>query len=180
MVLAVSAACAANGASDTTESADPGETTSGVESTTTAPEPGSKPPLELAGTSWTVTHYQSAGAITNLWPDTVITLQFGTNGTISGNAGCNDYTAAYQVSGPYVTEPDPLGDEEQGQGMEISDLTFTEKACESANVMEQETEYLELLPRVEYWSLGEGFGGENSLLLRSVDDGLLIEASPAG
>lgn len=190
-MMAFLVACGDGGTSDTTESSEAGATTaateitaSGAATTTTEAEAGSEPPVELAGSSWEVTHYQSdiTGGFTNLWPDTAITLQFGTDGTISGNAGCNDYSGSYSVEGPYIAEPDPFGDEEEGQAMAISDLTVTEKACESENLMEQETEYLEMLPQTGLWLIGQGFGGDNALILRSSgEDGrALIEANPAG
>lgn len=187
---AAAAACGGGAISDSTEPADGTATTALTETTagggaeTTEAEVGVEPPLELAGTTWDVTHYQSdiTGGFTNLWPDTEITLQFGTDGTISGNAGCNDYSATYQVEGSYITDPDPFGDEEKGQAIEIGELTMTEIACEAEDVMEQETEYLTMLQEAERWLIGEGFGGDNALILRSSgEDGrALVEANPAG
>ena len=142
-------------------------------STTTA-ETGEAP--ELTG-SWNVTHLFSAelGNPTNVWPDTEISLELAPDGTLSGNAGCNDYTGRYEVSGPYETETG--FDNVLGQAMEISDLSWTEKACDSDNVMTQEQEYLQALQRVEQWWIGQGFGGDNDLILTSLEDGLMVEGS---
>lgn len=167
----------------TTSGAETGATTTTMasEATTTSAdgeEPSGGP--VLADTSWSVTHHASEiyGGITNVWPDTEITLAFGPDGTVSGNSGCNDYQGVYELSGPYVSEPGL--DEEKGQAITITELSWTERSCESENVMEQEGEYLALLPRVEYWLIGEGFNEGENLLLRAVDDGLLIEATATG
>ncbi len=64
-----------------------------------------------------------------------------------------------------------------GQAIEISDLSWTEKACDSDNVMTQEVEYFQALQRVEQWWIGQGFGGDNDLILTSLEDGLMVEGS---
>lgn len=154
---------------DTTPPTDP-------RSTSTA-ENGEAP--ELTG-SWNVTHLFSAelGNPTNVWPGTEISLELASDGTLSGNAGCNDYTGRYEVSGPYETESG--FDNVLGQAMEISDLSWTERACDSENTMTQELEYFEALQRVEQWWIGQGFGGENDLILTSLEDGLMVEGSREG
>lgn len=146
-------------------------------STTVGGEADAAPPL--AGTSWTVTRYFSEefNSVTNLWPDTEITLQFDSDSDLSGNAGCNDFQAGYAVSGPYIA--DPGLDEEPGQMIEITQLTWTEQACESENLMTQEAEFLDVLPRAAYWRIGEGFTEGEGLLINSTD-GLILEASPTG
>lgn len=146
-------------------------------SSTSSAQNGEAP--DLTGT-WNVTHLFSAelGTPTNVWPGTEITLELGADGTLSGNAGCNDYSGRYEVSGPYETEPG--FDNVLGQAMEISDLSWTEIACDSENTMTQEVEYLEALRRVEQWWIGQGFGGENDLILTSLDNGLMVEGSREG
>lgn len=149
----------------------------------TASDTAGVPPIELAGTSWSVTHHASdlaGGSITNIWPGTEVTLEFGPEGQISGNAGCNDYTATYRTQGGYIAEPDPLSDEQSGQAITVTDVAATERACDDTDTMEQEAEYLQLLSEVELWSIGAGFESDESLLLRSAEGGLLIEAVPAG
>lgn len=147
------------------------------QSSTTIAENGEAP--DPTG-SWNVTHLFSAelGNPTNVWPGTAISLELASDGTLSGNAGCNDYTGRYEVSGPYETEPG--FDNVLGQAMEISDLSWTERACDSENVMTQELEFLEALQRVEQWWIGQGFGGENDLILTSLENGLMVEGSREG
>jgi heat shock protein HslJ len=149
-----------------------------VETTTSTGAAADAP--ELAGTSWSITHHASEiyAGVTNVWDGTEITLEFGTDGTFSGNAGCNNYEGTYEVSGPYVTEKG--FDDVLGQAMTITNLSFTEMACDDENLMEQETEYLQALQRVEQWSIGSGFGGDEDLLLTSLEDGLQAEGAPVG
>ena len=165
--------------STTTTTTDaPSTTTTTMVETTTSTEMTADAP-ELAGTAWTITHHASEiyGGVTNVWDGTEITLEFGTDGTFSGNAGCNDYEGTYAVSGPYVTEKG--FDDVLGQAMTLSDLSFTEMACDDENLMEQETEYLAALQNVEQWVIGTGFGGDEDLLLTSLEDGLQVEGAPA-
>lgn len=170
-------------------SEEPQATEPQTEPTTTAPAAVSPTTTETSGdqgespdlesTSWTVTHYasESLNSITNVWADTEITIRFGNDGSVSGNAGCNDFEGSYQVSGSYVAEPG--FDEESGQAIEIANLSWTEIACDSENLMEQEVEFLDVLPRAEYWFIGQGFETDTSLLIRSVENGLLVEAIPS-
>lgn len=157
-------------ATTTPTAASPAPTTEASDDQVDAPH--------LDSTDWTVTNYasESLNSVTNVWADTEITIRFGNDGTISGNAGCNDFQGTYGVSGPYVAEPG--FDEESGQIIEIANLSWTEMACDSENLMEQEVEFLDVLPKAEYWSIGQGFATDTSLLLRSVEKGLLVEASP--
>ncbi len=170
------AACSGGAGQTTTSDAT---SSTAPETTTTTASTGQGEAPEMVG-EYTVTHYYSPefNGTTNLWPNTEITLSIGSDGSISGNAGCNDYMGAFSVSGPYIT--DAGFDEEEGQAMSISNLSWTEIACEDDLVMEQEAEFLDALLNVEQWWVGQGFGGDdNALLLLSLDRGLQVQASKA-
>lgn len=181
LALLMSACGGGDGESTTTLPAGSTTTTDGVESTTTVTDdPGQGEAPELTG-DYLVTHYYSPeyNGATNLWPDTEITLSIGADGSISGNGGCNEYTGTYEVSGPYITEPG--FDEEDGQAMSISNLSFTERACDDELTMEQEAEFFAALQNVDQWWVGQGFGEDgNALLLLSLEDGLQVQASRDG
>jgi heat shock protein HslJ len=66
-----------------------------------------------------------------------ITLQFVKDGTLSGFAGCNNYSGSYTVS---------------GQKMTIGPLASTQKACEQT-VMNNETKYLQQLSTVNAYNV---------------------------
>lgn len=86
---------------------------------------------ELAGTIWQAILYNNGkGAVVSVNVPT-ITASFGTDGTVSGFAGCNDY------SGSHTTN---------GAALQIRSLVATEKTCsEPANIMEEESQFLAAL-----------------------------------
>ncbi|MDH3260493.1 MAG: META domain-containing protein [Acidimicrobiia bacterium] len=81
--------------------------------------------LPLAGITWRLASY-SAG--TSPVDGTEISLAFRTDRTLTGIAGCNDYSADYEVNADQLI---------------LGPITHTEKAClEPDGVMNQETDYL--------------------------------------
>lgn len=151
-----------------TTTADPG-------SDTTVPAGGDAP--DLGDTNWNVTLYQlESGSMTNLWPGTEITLAFADDGAFSGNAGCNNYSGAFEVEGGYDEFEEGIRDENDGQAIRFDSLSWTEMACTSPNnVMEQELEYLTALGNVGRWVIARG-----NLSLRTADGFFLVEAEPIG
>jgi heat shock protein HslJ len=102
-----------------------------------APEPSPTPPhvLELSGTTWYLFSYlNESGAGQPVIEGTTITAVFNESlGELSGNAGCNHYTARYTVD---------------GDSLQIHELAWTEMYCtDPPGVMRQETEYLTALER---------------------------------
>ncbi len=82
--------------------------------------------------SWQMTGIRQADAIVSPLSGTEITATFDEDGTVSGSAGCNTYTAAYTTN--------------RGE-IEITDPSSTKKACtEPEGIMQQETAYLAALP----------------------------------
>ena len=65
---------------------------------------------------------------------TAITLYFGSDGTVSGNGGCNNYNGPFVLTG--TTTP-------KGQGITIGLLSSTKMYCQTTSA--QETQYLSLL-----------------------------------
>jgi len=88
-------------------------------------------PLELEGVPWRLdTYLDSKGNRMSLIPGSEITAEF-KDGQVSGEAGCNNFFAAYLVDG------DRLG---------ISSISFTEMFCiEPSGIMQQEETYLKAL-----------------------------------
>ena len=87
---------------------------------------------ELAGSNWIVTNYNNGReAVVGLLTDTELTADFGQDGTLSGSAGCNRYSAGYEASGNNIS---------------IGQAAVTMMFCEEpAGVMEQEQEFLAAL-----------------------------------
>ncbi len=96
---------------------------------TVAPSPVPDP---LSGTRWEVVNYNNGrGALVTLLDASRIALDFGTDGQASGNAGCNNFFASYQVNGNNITVGQPAS---------------TSLFCaEPEGVMEQEAEFLDAL-----------------------------------
>lgn len=130
---------------------------------------------ELGATSWNVTDYGlSAGVLTNVWPDTEVTLRFGADGSVSGSTGCNDHSGSFEVVGSYNEFEEGVRDADDGQTIHIMVASLTEKTCSPDHVMEQEREILSLLEGVDRWFIARG-----ELILRSAD-GFFLQAEPSG
>lgn len=97
-------------------------------------------PEGLAGTKWEVVNYNNGKqAVVSLIPDTAITLNFGTDGRVNGNASCNNYM------GPF----DTLGDI-----LHVGGLATTFKLCHKPDgVMAQEMRYLTALQSAQTFEI---------------------------
>jgi heat shock protein HslJ len=89
-------------------------------------------PAGLPGTSWEVISYNNGReAVVSLLTGTDISLNFGTDGQVSGNAGCNTYSGGYQAG---------------GKELKVGILAGTRMFCDKpAGVMDQEKQYLTAL-----------------------------------
>jgi heat shock protein HslJ len=90
-------------------------------------------PDNLAG-SWQVTTMAIQGGTAILEPTAAITLTFNSDGTVTGNGGCNNYNGPFTLTGA-VTE--------KGSGLSIGPLTSTKMYCQDTS--SQEGTYLDLL-----------------------------------
>jgi heat shock protein HslJ len=108
----------------------------------------------LEGTPWQLTGYNDGRGVTSLVLDTEISATFD-DGTLSGTAGCNQYTA------PYTLEDGTLS---------VGPAASTRMACmDPEGVMAQETAYLEALSDVASYDMGRNWlrllDGDGALLL---------------
>lgn len=83
----------------------------------------------LAGTSWVATAYNNGReAVVSVLQGSEISAEFGTDGTLSGSAGCNNYNASYTTD---------------GDSLQIGPPASTRMMCSTPEgVMEQEAAYL--------------------------------------
>ena len=109
---------------------------------------------DLAGTSWEAVNFNNGKqAVIGVITDTTLTADFGKDGTVSGKAGCNNFSGDYKTNGNQIT---------------IGPLASTMMACDQpAGVMEQEAQYLAALQSAATYQI-EG----NVLELRTKDDAL--------
>jgi heat shock protein HslJ len=100
------------------------------------------PPLPLATTTWLLTAYNNGkGAVTSVLGNTQITAVFGTDGAVTGSAGCNDYRADYTTTGSAIT---------------IGMAATTRKFCASPpGVMDQEQAYLTAITHAAVYRIRE-------------------------
>jgi heat shock protein HslJ len=110
----------------------------------------------LSGSSWTVLSYNTGKrAVASTINGTKITADFGEDRQLTGNAGCNEYFASYQISADSIT---------------IGAPSATRMFCsEPEGVMDQEAQYLAALQTAATYSL-EG----NSLEFRTADGALAV------
>jgi heat shock protein HslJ len=111
---------------------------------------------ELGGTSWLVTGSNNGKqAVVSTLIDSKLTANFSTDGKLSGSAGCNNYTANYEVS---------------GKNIKIDSVASTRKMCAKPDgVIEQETQFLQALATVSSYQ----FDGKK-LELRTADNALAV------
>jgi heat shock protein HslJ len=89
-------------------------------------------PTSLTGTTWTlIAYHDGKSALVSALAGTEITARFGGDGKLSGSAGCNNYTALYELDGDAVT---------------LGPIAATRKMCATPDgAMEQESAYLAVL-----------------------------------
>ena len=116
-------------------------------------------PATLAGTAWNVTNYNNAKqAVVGLAADTKITLNFGADKTVSGNAGCNTYNGGYEST---------------DKTLKVGPLASTRMACEKpAGVMEQEALYLAALQNAATYDIAG-----NTLTIRDASGAMQVVAT---
>ncbi|MCB0225273.1 MAG: META domain-containing protein, partial [Anaerolineae bacterium] len=110
---------------------------------------------ELAGTNWVVINYNNGQeAVVTPIDGTELTADFGEDGTLSGSAGCNNYTTGYTVDGSNITIDPPAS---------------TRMACaEPEGIMDQEQAYLAALPTAATYQITG-----NNLVMRTADGAMV-------
>jgi putative lipoprotein len=94
---------------------------------------GDRQAAELVGSEWALTHLGSAADQS----ESGITATFGEDASIKGSAGCNTYSASYELDGKWMT---------------IGPVAITEMACDSA-IMDREQEYLTALEDTAWYAI---------------------------
>lgn len=115
-----------------------------------------KQSVELSGTSWQVMNINNGKqAVTSLINDSKLTAHFGADGKLNGFAGCNDYTASYEVT---------------GKSVKIGSIASTRKMCANPiEIMAQEDQFLKALATVATYQV-DG----KKLELRTADNALAV------
>jgi len=100
-------------------------------------------PTALAGSSWAAISVNNRNeAVVGLIAGTTITATFDEDGRLSGEGGCNGYSA------PFEAGPDSIS---------VGAIAATERACpDPAGVMEQEQNYFTALENSDTWTINSG------------------------
>jgi heat shock protein HslJ/membrane-bound inhibitor of C-type lysozyme len=112
---------------------------------------GGDPASLLHGAEWLVEDIDRAGIVDNLR----VTLRFGTDSRVAGNASCNSYSGSYTLT---------------GEGLTVSKIVTTLKACAPA-LMTQEAKFLDVLANVRRFEVRP-----DGALVLSTSDGRTITA----
>jgi heat shock protein HslJ len=99
---------------------------------------GLEPPPPLEETPWVLVGSGDPQNPTVVEPGTVVTAQFGVEGTLAGSGGCNNYSANYEV-------------DEDGAMTVRGPIGVTQAICEAGN--EQETAYLDAIQKAKSYRI---------------------------
>ena len=118
--------------------------------------------LALPGSLWNVLAYNNGkGGVVSVIIGTEITAYFGDDGQLTGNAGCNNYSAAYEIDGEQI---------------KIGPAAATRMACgEPEGIMGQEAEYLAALENVSMYR----FEDQQRLIFQDSDGSRMVDYIPA-
>jgi heat shock protein HslJ len=97
-----------------------------------------KEPEPLVGTNWTLESVHTGNAVSSGITGTTITAVFGDDKRISGSAGCNRYTARYNVT---------------STSLSISGTGVTKMMCDIPGIMNQESAYINLLTTTRIYTI---------------------------
>jgi heat shock protein HslJ len=116
-------------------------------------------PISLTGTLWQVTNYNNGKqAVVGLVTGSEISLNFGTDGQVSGHSGCNTYRGGYETS---------------GDTLKVGPLASTQMACATPEgVMEQEQQYLAGLQNAATYEITD-----NRLTIRDASGAMQVVAT---
>jgi heat shock protein HslJ len=103
-----------------------------------------------------------------------INITINSDGTVTANAGCNDYQGTWTVTGLYDEHTTAFFDPNDGQAIVFEDLAWGDKVCEDEDVMILERKILDILENTARWVQIEG-----NLSLRDSEGKFLLEAAAA-
>lgn len=121
-----------------------------------------QPAASLVGPEWRVTGVNNGrGGLASVAPDATLTATFASDGSVSGNTGCNQFRGGYTVD---------------GAALHVGELISTRRACISDALSAQEQQYLTALRAATTYrldgnqlTLRDASGAMQVTLIRSSD-----------
>jgi heat shock protein HslJ len=108
----------------------------------TEPPPAQETPApgggNLANTKWVLINITQDGSVQSTFPGTQVTLDFGADGTFSGNGGCNSFGGQYTAQGEILT---------------MTNIFATERACLEPEKNQLESAYLAALDAAQLFEI---------------------------
>jgi heat shock protein HslJ len=98
-------------------------------------------PAEAIQGLWEVTSYYAGTAVTSVLGGATLTAEFDSDGTVSGNTGCNTFNAPYEIDGDTIT---------------IGPLATTLAACGTPELDQQQANYLAALELARTFEVAAG------------------------
>ncbi len=98
-------------------------------------------PAEAIQGQWEVTSYYAGTAVTSVLGGVSLTAEFNSDGTVSGNTGCNTFNGPYEIDGENIT---------------IGPLTTTLAACGTMELDQQQSDYLNALALARTFEVAAG------------------------
>ena len=93
--------------------------------------------------AWLVNGYNNAGALVTPPAGAAMTAIFSPDGSLTGNAGCNHFSAAYSVTADAIT---------------IGPIASTTAACPTTELQDAESQYLAALGASSTWTQSDAVG----------------------
>jgi heat shock protein HslJ len=90
--------------------------------------------FDLKNSEWTLSAFEQTGKTQPVAGGTPLTLNFSDNQNVNGKGGCNAFSGTYKT---------------QGEIIQFEALASTERACADANLMQQESAYLQALQNAQ-------------------------------
>jgi heat shock protein HslJ len=119
-------------------------------------------PVPTSVGSWIITGYYNGSAVTAPITGTFLTLLVGSDGTLTGSAGCNHYFGSYSLNGSSV---------------KVSPLASTKVACPNSDIQNQETQFLAALQMTEAYT--KDANGLTLTNTSKLSGGTVVTAIPA-
>lgn len=91
--------------------------------------------------AWKLKTFECAGEENDVLPGSNITLRFKGDNKLSGSAGCNSYSASYEMG------------KENSNSISVGPIISTEKWCLDEGIMEQESRFLSAMRNVSSYEV---------------------------
>jgi heat shock protein HslJ len=112
----------------------------------------------VADQEWNLVQVKDGAGTLSPAPPVMATATFSADGTVSGNAGCNQYSGSYEQS---------------GSSLSVAQLAMTRKLCIADDAMKVENAFSGAFVLVSSWDVNDG-----NLVLKDHNGNTVIKLTP--